>query len=205
MILDKPLFSKSGKLVLMPRTSADDEAVARLRMTPSTRKFMVGLPKKITAETVRRAREAGVNDPTRLQFAIYTTGTNGAPVNFVGETSLYMIDHERSCSCEAGIVVRPEYFGKAFATDAMYTLLGYVYDVMKIHRVYLYTDTRNKATQAWAERGGWKLEGIARDVTPLENGRYQDECQYSLLETDWRSHTKAWMERNGEVGSVARL
>ncbi|KAJ7068835.1 acyl-CoA N-acyltransferase [Mycena amicta] len=192
MILDSPLVSKSGRVLLVPPTEADDEHVAALRSLPQTRQFLQFLPPKFTAAEASARRLAREPHTSLVDFHIHTSdGT------LVGTTGYFGVEPTRgsSRSCEVGILIAPAYMRSGLATEALHTLLEYVFETRGFHRAEFQTRSDNAAMRGWLERAGAVLEGTRRQVwTDLETGAFSDLCVYGILEDEWAARVKGRLE-----------
>ncbi|KAJ7204790.1 acyl-CoA N-acyltransferase [Mycena pura] len=193
MTLDGSLLSMSGRLRLMPPSSADDQFFAQLRCHPETRRYMP-FPEHFTLEATRERRVARAADETIIDFSIHTVPSDAqSATKYVGSISIFDID-EGDRSCEAGIAVWPESFRAGIATDAMHRALTHVFEERQLHRVTFQTGVNNAAMCGWLERFGAILEGTLREAWSDGHGGYMDAFLYSILEQDWTNTVKAKLE-----------
>lgn len=86
-----------------------------------------------------------------------------------------------------GIVIgEKEYWGKGYGTDAMLTLLRYLFEELNMNRVFLGTDWANKRAISCYENCGFVIEGLLRQHR-WKRGRYRDYLIMSILREDWDS------------------
>ncbi|KAJ7180453.1 acyl-CoA N-acyltransferase [Mycena filopes] len=201
MILDAAIASKSGRISLFPPTKPNDTFVAELRQHPETRRYLHYYPERFSADDARTLRLSRANDTTRVDFHIQTgndTGTNeldGAPVGiFVGTTTIFHIETKHGSSCEVGILISPAYFRGGLATDALYTLLVYVFEDLKLNRAEFNTGVDNLAMRGWLGKAGATLEGTQRQLWLDPGVGYTDVCKYSVLQEEWRTTVKGRLE-----------
>ncbi|KAJ7288889.1 acyl-CoA N-acyltransferase, partial [Mycena rebaudengoi] len=185
------LRSKSGRIALDPPQEADDEEMAALRSDPKTRQFMRYLPRQFSVADARARRIARAGDKSFIEFNIHSlTGSNDTKTRtkpkLIGAAQIYNIDTLSGNSCEVGVFIHPMYFGEGMATDALYTVLEYVFEERKIRRVVFHTTVDNTAIRGWIVRVGGKFEGIERDKWTDVLGGYTDAYLYSILDWEWR-------------------
>ncbi|KAJ7129152.1 acyl-CoA N-acyltransferase [Mycena epipterygia] len=202
MILSVQLQSKSGRLTLVPPQESDDADVAALRSHAETRRFLRYFPQQCSISDARARRVAREPDPTLVDFHIHASDPpTGATSAFVGTTGIFRIDNEYGRTCEVGILISPAYFRGGLATDALYTVLVYVFEERKMHRAEFQTGADNSAMRGWLEKAGATLEGTKREVwSDPSTGGYTDVCMYSILGAEWeatvRGRLEARMNRN---------
>lgn len=110
------------------------------------------------------------------QLAISTLETD----ELVGDLAVHFIDKNQ---VEIGFTVSPEHQGKSFATEAISSLLAYVFGELNKHRVIAITDTENMAAYRLLEKLGFRREGhFIQNV--FFKGAWGDEYQYALLHSE---------------------
>ncbi|KAJ6486416.1 acyl-CoA N-acyltransferase [Mycena vitilis] len=198
MILDVALPSKSGRLTLVPPSEIDDIPTATLRSHPETRRYLRFFPEHVTPAEACARRMSRVDDHTVVDFNIHVLGAPDAAdasSTFVGSTGIFRIDTEYGNTCEAGILISPEYVRGGLATDALYTVLVYVFEDRKFHRVEFQTGADNLAMRGWLEKAGAMLEGQKRHLwSDPTTGAYTDVCLYSILAEEWTATVKGKLE-----------
>jgi len=83
-----------------------------------------------------------------------------------------------------GITLSRAFQGQGFATEALSTLLDYVFRKGMLHRVQADTDPRNTAAWKLFERLGMRREAHCRKNLWFK-GRWADEFLYATLREDW--------------------
>ncbi|KAK7053401.1 hypothetical protein VNI00_004027 [Paramarasmius palmivorus] len=192
---DIVLVSRTGRLQLEPASEKNDEANAKLRMHPETRRYLRYLPDNVTAEDARKLRESRLADPTILEFHVYVRDKDGSD-RFAGGTMMFNISNEHN-SCEVGIILSPEVHRGGIATDVFYTLLSYIFEERKMHRVTFETGADNLAMRGWLE----KVAGARLEAQRLEcwedpvSGGYSDVTGYAILAWEWKDRVRERLEK----------
>lgn len=102
----------------------------------------------------------------------------------IGYMLLANIDHKNQ-NAEIGIHIdEEEYQGKGYGTDAMKTMLRFLFSEMNLHRVYLYVHEYNDRAIRFYKKMGFKNEGVLRDATFTE-GRFYNVILMSILREDF--------------------
>jgi RimJ/RimL family protein N-acetyltransferase len=83
-----------------------------------------------------------------------------------------------------GITLSRAFQGQGFATEALSTLLDYVFLRGRLHRVQADTDPRNTAAWRLLERLGMRREARCRQSLWFK-GRWADEFLYAILRHEW--------------------
>jgi len=196
MFLPAALPSKSGRLSLIPPQESDDASVSALRCHPETRRYLRFFPEHFSIDDARNRRLSRASDQTLVDFHIHATSPPAdAASTFVGTTGIFRIQTENGLTCEVGILINPAYFRGGFATDALHTVLVYVFEDRKLHRAEFTTAADNLAMRGWLEKAGATLEGTKRQAwADPTTGGYTDVCLYSILEEEWRETIRGTLE-----------
>ena len=101
----------------------------------------------------------------------------------IGSCGLNGIDH-LSRSCELGIGIGREYWGKSFGQDAVRTLLDYAFEHLNMNRVGLYTLAEDARAVGAYRKAGFVDEGRIREHAWVR-GRFEDELVMSVLREEW--------------------
>jgi len=83
-----------------------------------------------------------------------------------------------------GYWIGREYWNKGYATEAASILLGYVFDVMKFHKVDSHHFARNPASGRVLEKLGMKREGLLRGHIK-KSGVWEDIIEYGILDHEY--------------------
>lgn len=79
----------------------------------------------------------------------------------------------------------PEVQRTAVNTECKRLLLAHAFEVWRLHRVSLITDSRNTRSRAAIERLGATFEGIRRAHFPGPDGAIRDSATFSILAAEW--------------------
>ncbi len=94
---------------------------------------------------------------------------------------MYIKEPSFQSGYEVGFVVfRREDRGKGYTTEALRIFSAYLFELKPIPRLQLSTHVENIAARRVAEKCGYKLEGILRQMF-FTHGAYVDYALYSLL------------------------
>lgn len=104
-------------------------------------------------------------------------------------------------NCELGFTwLAPHVQGRGVNTESKYLMLRYAFETLALLRVYFYTDTRNKRSQAAIERLGAVYEGTLRAERVMKDGFVRDTRVYSVLQREW-PRVKAGLEARLGAGA----
>jgi RimJ/RimL family protein N-acetyltransferase len=82
---------------------------------------------------------------------------------------------------EVGYWVRTSETGKGYASESVAALTSWALSDLGAKRVELVTDAQNLGSRGVAERCGFRLEGVLRNVMQSPDGRLRNSCVYSKL------------------------
>lgn len=103
---------------------------------------------------------------------------------FAGSVGCHPVDwHNRTCSI--GYWIAEQHQGKGIITRCCTTLLNYLFEDLRLHRVVIQCGTGNARSCAIPQRLGFVREGIAREGEWV-NDRWIDLVVWSILEDEWR-------------------
>lgn len=102
----------------------------------------------------------------------------------IGFVELKRVDRKNS-QCMVGIMIGDKSkWGKGYATDAMNTLLNFIFSQLNLHKVYLYAFEENKSAIRVYEKCGFKVEGrLIEDV--YKGGRFHNYLRMYILKNDF--------------------
>jgi RimJ/RimL family protein N-acetyltransferase len=104
----------------------------------------------------------------------------------IGTLGLINLDWDNR-RADIGIMIgEKECWSRGFGTDAITTLLRYMFGELNLNRVSLFTDANNKRALRCYEKCGFRKEGVLRQYR-FKRGKYVDDVQMSILRDDWSS------------------
>ncbi len=106
----------------------------------------------------------------------------------VGDVAIWLDD--AGTFAMLGYTLDPLHQGKGYASEAVETVIEWLFRRRKVHRIAATIDPRNLASARVLERCGFEYVGTARSAA-LVRGKWCDDARFSLLEPDW----KAWRSR----------
>ena len=102
--------------------------------------------------------------------------------SFMGYIGFFRIQPQH-CRGEVGYVLKPEYWGKGFMTEALSTIVKFGFGKMNLHSIEANVNPKNKSSKKLLERLGFRKEAYFRE-NYLFDGKFFDSEIYSLLEKD---------------------
>ena len=123
--------------------------------------------------------EAQLKDPDRHLFGIETLEGK-----LIGNLGIEDIDRKNR-SATLGIVIgEKEYWGQGYGTEAITTLLRFIFTEMNLHRVSLAVYEYNRRAIRCYEKCGFKMEGQKREAH-FHDGEYHDELIMGVLREEF--------------------
>jgi len=98
----------------------------------------------------------------------------------VGTSRLVNIDYNRK-SVEWGYGIDPELWGKGYIFEIQELLKEYIFEKLKLNRLFGSTMVENVRVIASLKVAGFKQEGISRDYYCDSDGIFHDAWNYSML------------------------
>lgn len=118
---------------------------------------------------------------TWFQIAIELKDTG----NLIGDIAIHTLPEDIN-QAEIGFSLNPIYQNKGFGIEAVICLLGYIFNVLNMHRVVAITDVRNKPSIKLLEKAGMRKEGhFIKNI--WYKGEYTDEYLFALLNEEWQT------------------
>ncbi len=107
---------------------------------------------------------------------------NGSKIGLIFH---FYVLHPAGRQLEIGYALVPSERGKGYCTEALRTMVDYLFLSRDTVRVQACTDTGNLASQKVLEKAGFKKEGVSRKDF-FTRGRWTDDCLYSILREEWK-------------------
>lgn len=172
---------RGEKVVLRAIEPHDLEAIREMT-NDADQEFMIGgwnfpAAKKHQEDWYQRI----LGDRNNYRFAIDCGGI------FVGLVTLTDIDWKNR-RAKSGIRLTLDAPKKqGIATDALMTMLDYVFEELDIHRVYATIIEYNHASRRLHAKCGYKEEGLLRQSV-YKRGEFHNELQLSILKQEYKEN-----------------
>lgn len=89
-----------------------------------------------------------------------------------------------------GFTIDSNYWKLGFATEALTSLLDYLFEDINLHRIVADCDTENIGSWKTLEKLGFRREAHFVESL-LIDGKYTSEYHYGLLQREWKASRKA--------------
>lgn len=144
------------------------------RLTGSHRDFTLG--------DIQRWSDTRAEQRDRLDLAVIRCD-DGV---FVGDTALTDLDVDNESMDFRIAMASPALTGRGYGTEAILLVLGYAFEVVRLHRVQLEVYAFNERARRLYERCGFVAEGVRRDALRWDGERY-DVVVMSVLRPEWEA------------------
>lgn len=170
-----------GKLIRLREYHKEDIPLAwKYINDPEVRRNLTpGVPFPMRLEDEEKWYEQQEAGKDTFNFAIERKEDN----TYLGGCGINEVDWKNRC-VTVGIFLAREYWDKSYGTDAMKTLLRFIFEQMNTHRVELRTYSFNPRAQRSYEKCGFKREAILRQRV-FRDGQYHDEIVMAILYKEW--------------------
>lgn len=113
-----------------------------------------------------------------FEFAIWYQG------QLAGVIGIHGVDKNNK-NTSIGYWLSEDFTGKGIMTQAVSTLLDYLFKKLNLHRVVIRCAVGNDKSCAIPQRLGFKHEGVMREAEWMYD-HYKDLNIYSILESEWQ-------------------
>ncbi|WP_157749432.1 GNAT family N-acetyltransferase [Jatrophihabitans sp. GAS493] len=176
----------TGELVRLRATRSEDlDLLARWQQDPSVLVTLQGWlrpPSEAAAKASTAERTANDGDG-KVGFAIETRWSAAVEPTLIGQINAFDI-RPQGRSASVGVFLGPEFSGHGYGTDALRTMVGYLFREVGLHRVQLAVADFNTAGRQAYRKAGFVEEGCRRKAI-FHDGGWHDEIQLAILSPEW--------------------
>jgi RimJ/RimL family protein N-acetyltransferase/nitrite reductase/ring-hydroxylating ferredoxin subunit len=170
-----------GVIALRPFKAEDAPAIAAACQDPEIPRWIPIIPVPYTEADARGfilLTLQAWHDGSGYEFAIVEAATD----RYVGSIGLHLGPNPRRHA--VGYLVAPEARRRGYAVRALRLLTRWGFESVGIERLALWTLPGNVASQAVAEKAGFRFEGLARNWETDRNDLPLDAVMYSMTPDD---------------------
>ena len=131
------------------------------------------------AEAFIQKADLGFARRQRFRWGIADKGTN----RIIGSCALFFVDIDR-CRGEIGFALAPSRWGQGIASDAVATMINFIFQTVGLHRLEAFTRPENARSSRLLERLGFQKEGYLRQRYRVD-GAAVNAVVYGLLAPEW--------------------
>jgi ribosomal-protein-alanine N-acetyltransferase len=175
---------QTGRLILRDYVLDDWEAVFAYQSDPRYLRYyprsrMLELESRSFVE--RNVYWQHERPRTRFQMAVILKD-NGQLIGSCGIRKETVDDIE----AELGYEIAPDYWERAYATEAAREMVRFGFEEMGLHRIWGWCIADNEGSVRVMEKLGMQREGRLRESRWMK-GRWWDRLLYGILEDEWRA------------------
>jgi RimJ/RimL family protein N-acetyltransferase len=172
----------TGKKVRLRAYKREDIQLAQQFLNDEETKRLLkpGVPYPITLEQEYKWFEgiSAFND--NYSFAVETLEDG----KYIGGCGVNKLDWKNSVATVGIFIGDKNYWGKGYGTDAMKTLVRFIFEQMNINKVKLFVYSFNGRAVKSYEKCGFVREGILRQEM-YRDGKYYDEYIMGILKDEY--------------------
>ncbi|MCR4404738.1 MAG: GNAT family N-acetyltransferase [Candidatus Acetothermia bacterium] len=173
-------FLIGERLYLRPLEESDISTCLRWINDPEVTRTL-GMYRPMNEPREREWLESRYKDDKEIGLAIVLKEND----KHIGNIGLHGLDWKNR-EAELGIMIgEKDQWDKGYGHEAIELMLGYGFDRLGLHRIYLRVYENNLWAQRCYEKAGFRREGVMRESV-FSEGRYWDTILMSLLEREWR-------------------
>jgi RimJ/RimL family protein N-acetyltransferase len=113
-----------------------------------------------------------------LPFGIFRNGNT-----LVGDIGIHFLPPQAR-QVELGCTLKPEQQGQGYATEALRSLIDFLFNNMAVHRISCSLDSCNIRSKLLMERLGLRQEAHFKQSV-FQTGTGQDDLVFSILAEEW--------------------
>lgn len=166
-------------LQLRPITRDDAKEVFAYRSDAITNQYQSFIPEsaKDMYEFIDDCAEELGEIGAWFQLVIIHTESD----DIIGDIGINFLDEAQ---VELGCTIAKDFQQKGYATEAMITVMDFLFQQMNKHRIIASLDPRNEASKKLVERLGFRKEAHFIE-SYFQDGKWLDDVQYGILNTEW--------------------
>lgn len=176
------MILQTQRLLLRPIQLDDKQTLFDYRKDEETNKYQGWIPKTIgDVEEFIGKLEPQLNIPKSwFQMAIIEKENQV----FIGDLGIHFLE-ESSQQVELGYTLNKKFQGKGYATEAINTVINYLFSELNKHRITTSVDPENSPSFKLLERLGFIKEAHFRESLFI-NDEWVDDIIYALLAKEWK-------------------
>lgn len=165
-----------GEIMLLRRITEQDLPLRVMWMNNPQIYLSMNFVPPISLDNTITWHRSHLNSTTRIDVVLED---NGQIVAFGGLTNI----EYGTRKAEFYVFVNPDKHGKGYGTKATFLICRYAFEILQLHKVYLYTNSSNTAAQKTYSKVGFQLEGVHRHEK-INKGSYEDRLYYGILSSE---------------------
>jgi RimJ/RimL family protein N-acetyltransferase len=177
-----PAAVRGRTVVLRPHTGSNLPAFKRWYGDPEIARLTRYQEGPMGADEVERFFEARVAGVGSLALAIHLADSG----RLIGTCAFSQLDGDNGSALFHITIGEPDCWGRGYGSEATALMLDHAFGVLGLHRVSLAVFEYNERAIRAYRKVGFSVEGRSREAI-WRGGRFWDEIQMSILESEWRA------------------
>jgi RimJ/RimL family protein N-acetyltransferase len=169
------------RLTLRRFRQDDAAALAAYRSHPDVARYQSWAAPVSVEDARELIAEFAAGDPHQPGWFQHAIDCEGVLIGDVGVNL-----HENEMQADIGFTLVPAYQGRGYATEAVRSVVRYLFAAQGLHRISAECDARNVRSARLLARVGFQEEGRRRANTWIR-GEWTDDLLFGLLADEWRS------------------
>jgi len=181
--MELPVFLRGKKTIQRPvNKETDFELLWQGVNDPAVIHFTMGYLPRTKEQQEEWINKIGKDDKD-VHFAVEAVEA-GAKRTLIGIMGIHRINWVDRNAHTGAMIVRKDYWGKGYGTDAKMCLIEYAFNTLNLHKLCSNVFDFNKRSLNYSLKCGYKKEGLRRQQA-FVNGSYCDIIELGLLREDW--------------------
>ena len=170
------MIIKSKRFILRQFKREDEKYLTKYANDRLVSRYISTMPYSYTSKDAKKWLKHCLNTykkrkKNEMNFVIEIEG------NLAGAVGLSHIDKHKA---EIGYWVAKKHWNKGIGTEAVKIVTNFLFNKLKLRRVYAYVFTKNKTSARVLEKNGYKFEGLLRKHAN-KDGRLIDSLLYAKV------------------------
>jgi len=172
---------ETNRLLIRPISQTDKESVFEYRSDKETNKYQGWIPEAINDVEAFIGKVAKqINEPdTWFQFVIVEKNSK----KIIGDLGIHFFGEE-NLQVEIGCTLNKLFQSKGYATESVESVIDYLFNDLKKHRIITSIDPANTNSIKLVERIGFRKEAHFIESLFI-NGKWVDDIVYAITKRDW--------------------
>ncbi len=176
---ENKLILQTERLILRQIEETDAESILNYRSDSETNKYQGWIPQTISDVKDFLSKISSEINVAHTWYQFIIIETNNSSI--IGDIGIHFIDEEQA---EIGCTLAKQYHGKGYATEALNSVIDYLFKQLNKHRIIGSIDPNNISSIALVERLGFRKEAHFKESLFL-NGVWVDDIVYAILKKEW--------------------
>ena len=179
----KPPRIETDRLILRAMTKRDADDMFEYACDPNVTRYLMWSPHEDRDQTKRYLKRI---EASYKKGEFYDWGVElRSERKFIGTCGITSLDLPNN-TAEVGYVINPRYWNMGIATEAVGTVIGFLFDKLGFNRVEARYMTGNDASRRVMEKCGMTFEGVRRSSLFVRDG-YVDVGVCAITAQDYKN------------------